>query len=313
MNNPLLTVVVTTYKRDKFLKEALLGILDQNYKNIEIIVIDDNPDKNDSSTKKVVTEIANERKFTQVRYIKNEKNIGMSNGHKIGFSNARGKYIVFHDDDDYYTDPDWFESAVSIMMADSDISFVGGRSYAFSEENIEEDKLELFGKIKSKKYLQEFTVIGKPLSTFAAIFDIEKLKEAKFEDMLIANDTTIYLRSLLRGDGFLTDKFIGMYRVHSNSLTKSINANVLLLHIDEKENLLKDLNWTTLEKDDFYLKQAEMNLGYYILRNANPDYGVVFEWISGKQKKYRRKLKLITLKFIVKKQTYELFKNLHKK
>ncbi|MGB2524422.1 glycosyltransferase family 2 protein [Leuconostoc suionicum] len=311
MNKPLLTVVVTTYKRDEFLKSALRGILTQRYEQLEVIVIDDNPDQYSHSTETAVKKISEEGKVP-IKYIKNKENLGMSNGHQLGFSEANGQYIVFHDDDDYYIDDNWFDNAINIMAKDPELSFVGGRSFAFSATGKVMDNLSSFGKIESKRYLQEFTTIGKPLSTFAAIFDKRKLEEAGFGSMLIANDTTIYLRSLLRGGGFIIDEFIGMYRVHSNSLTKSIDADTLLLHIDEKEKLLSELNWTLAEKNIFYLKQSEMNLGYYILRNNQPEYKKVFNWINQKPKKNRKKLKLIASKFIVKKYFYQFCKTAQK-
>lgn len=307
IKTPLLTVVVTTYKRDVFLKLALSKILEQNYDFLEIIIIDDNPNQNSNSTKNVVNEFVG-RNNAQIKYIKNTKNIGMSNGHKLGFSAAQGKYIVFHDDDDYYTDPEWFNKAVNIMLADPELSFVGARSFAFTEDEKKEDNLSQFGKINSKEYLKNFTIIGKPLSTFAAVFDINKLESAKFNSMLVANDTTIYLRALLCGGGYLLNEFIGMYRVHNNSLTKTIDADTLLLHIDEKEMMLSELNWNSSEKNDFYLNQSKMNLGYYILRNANPNYRKVFRWINKKSKKNRNKLRLIVIKFVIKKFIYQILR-----
>ncbi len=307
IRSPLLTIVVTTYKRDVFLKLALSKILEQNYDSLEIIVIDDNPNQNSNSTEKVVNEFVGGNN-AQIKYIKNKKNIGISNAHKLGFSEAQGKYIVFHDDDDYYTNAEWLTKAVNIMVADPELAFVGARSFAFTENEKREDNLSCFGKINSKEYLKNFTTIGKPLSTFAAVFDTSKLEAANFNNMLISNDTTIYLRALLCGGGYLLNEYIGMYRVHKNSLTKTIDADTLLLHIDEKELILSELKWNSSEKNDFYFNQSKMNLGYYILRNANPNYRKVFGWINKKPRKTRNKLRLIVIKFIAKKFMYQFIK-----
>ncbi|VTU65450.1 CDP-glycerol glycerophosphotransferase [Lactobacillus brevis] [Leuconostoc pseudomesenteroides] len=107
-------------------KHSELLTYEQNYDFLEIIVIDDNPNQNSNSTEKIVNEIVGGNN-AKIKYIKNKKNIGISNAHKLGFSEAQGKYIVFYDDDDYYSNAEWLTKAVNIMVADPELAFVGAR------------------------------------------------------------------------------------------------------------------------------------------------------------------------------------------
>lgn len=94
----LVTVVITTYKRSDKIENAIISVIKQTYKNIEIIVVDDNALLEDEreKTKKIV------EKYKQVKYIQNDKNLGGALSRNVGIENAKGKFIAFLDDDDKY-------------------------------------------------------------------------------------------------------------------------------------------------------------------------------------------------------------------
>ncbi|MEN8078821.1 glycosyltransferase family 2 protein [Clostridioides difficile] len=96
----LVSVIIATYKRDLSLKNAIDSLMKQTYKNIEIIVVDDNANKvwND----KIKEIIDNCEKIHPIIYIKNEKNKGSAETRNIGIKEAKGEYITFLDDDDIY-------------------------------------------------------------------------------------------------------------------------------------------------------------------------------------------------------------------
>lgn len=97
----LVTIVIPTYKRGDRLGVAIQSILDQDYPNIEVIVVDDNdPEGNDRSITEGVmnTFFKDER----IKYIKHEKNLGGAAARNTGIFNSKGKYIGFLDDDDIF-------------------------------------------------------------------------------------------------------------------------------------------------------------------------------------------------------------------
>lgn len=99
-NNSLVSIVVATYKRDLSLKNALESLINQTYKNIEIIVIDDNANEEwNKKVKRIIDEISNK---SNIIYVKNEKNKGSAKTRNIGIDKANGEYITFLDDDDIY-------------------------------------------------------------------------------------------------------------------------------------------------------------------------------------------------------------------
>ncbi len=97
--NDLITIIITTYKRSNLIENAIKSIINQTYKNIEIIVVDDNADNVDErrKTESIV------KKYNNIIYIKNKKNLGGALARNEGIKRAKGKFIAFLDDDDEYT------------------------------------------------------------------------------------------------------------------------------------------------------------------------------------------------------------------
>lgn len=93
------SVVVATYRRDDSLKSAVESLLNQTYKDVEIIIVDDNADK-DWNFK--VNMLVSEFQDKNIVYIQNKKNKGSAETRNIGIKAATGEYVTFLDDDDIY-------------------------------------------------------------------------------------------------------------------------------------------------------------------------------------------------------------------
>ena len=106
----LVSVIIPTYKRAVYLKRAINSVLAQTYKNIEIIIIDDNDPisvyrrDNENMLKEFVEK-------NKVIYIKHPKNMNGATARNTGIKNAKGKYITFLDDDDYF-----FNNRIEIIV-----------------------------------------------------------------------------------------------------------------------------------------------------------------------------------------------------
>ncbi len=95
MNNELVTVIVPYYKHEQFVEECIFSILNQSYKNIELIVIDDgSPD--DGWVK--IAQLAEEYGFSFVR----KENEGLCKTLNLGLKLAKGKYFCAIASDDVF-------------------------------------------------------------------------------------------------------------------------------------------------------------------------------------------------------------------
>ncbi len=105
--NSLVSIIIPTYGRAESLITAVQSVINQTYKHIEIIVVDDNGlnTENQLKTKKKITPL--QSKFPALHYIPLDKNRGGSFARNTGVGYAKGKFICLLDDDDA-----WFPTKV---------------------------------------------------------------------------------------------------------------------------------------------------------------------------------------------------------
>lgn len=93
--NDLISVIVPIYKVEKYLNTCIDSIINQTYKNLEIILVDDGSPDN---CPKICDEYA--KKDARIKVIHSE-NRGVSSARNIGLDNVSGKWVVFIDADDW--------------------------------------------------------------------------------------------------------------------------------------------------------------------------------------------------------------------
>lgn len=110
----LLSVIIPVYKVEKYLDECVFSIVQQSYRNLEIILIDDgSPDESGQKCDEWA------KKDNRVKVIHTE-NGGAGKARNIGFEASTGKYISFVDSDDYLS-PYMYEILLEYLKNDIDI------------------------------------------------------------------------------------------------------------------------------------------------------------------------------------------------
>jgi len=107
---PKVSVVIPTYKRPEILCRALDSVLKQDYKDYEILIIDDN---GKGSEIQLATEELLKKKYKdkRIKYNINEKGLGGGGARNEGIKKGSGEYIAFLDDDE-----DWLEGKLSAQV-----------------------------------------------------------------------------------------------------------------------------------------------------------------------------------------------------
>lgn len=90
---PLVSVIIPTFNRAELVREAVLCVLEQSYRNLEIIVVDD---ASTDSTGEVIQAIDDAR----VNYVRLDRNSGPSGARNAGVRSATGNFVSFLDSDD---------------------------------------------------------------------------------------------------------------------------------------------------------------------------------------------------------------------
>ena len=115
---PTVSVVIPTYNRSKLLREALGSVLEQTYKDLEVIIVDD------CSSEQAHLENAKTKELdNRVRYMYRRKNGGVAAARNDGIQMARGRYVAFLDDDNVWS-PQKLEKQVQLISLDEDLAVV---------------------------------------------------------------------------------------------------------------------------------------------------------------------------------------------
>ena len=133
MNQPLVSVVMTTYNGEQYLEAQLESLIAQSYKNIEIIICDD---FSTDGTKDVIKEFAAADK--RISYFFNEVNLGVNKNFEQGFLKAKGDFIAISDQDDIWL-PEKIEHQMSLFSPE-EIQLVHSISVRFSGEKLPTEK-----------------------------------------------------------------------------------------------------------------------------------------------------------------------------
>ncbi len=280
----MISIIIPTYNRKEKLFECVNSILTQTYQNFEILIVDD------GSTDNTKDYILENIKDHRVLFFTNKNNSGAGFSRKFGYNESKGDYIIFMDDDDYYIDDNYFENAVS-FFEDSNIDILCSNSFVkYEKENLYSFKsLNIVDNISCYEYLKKFMIYyDKPNSTFSAIFRKNSLENAKFNDVDMVNDASIYMRGLLNtGNVKFYENVIGVYRIHDKNITNNISPEFLIDNLEEKYKVFKIIKnkYSNKVTKNWINAQISLTLKYYI-NGTNPkktEINKVYNWIKNRE------------------------------
>jgi glycosyltransferase involved in cell wall biosynthesis len=140
----LVSIVIPTFKRAHAVRQAIISVKCQTWINWELIIVDDNDPESQArkDTQLVMAEFLSDPKII---YIEQEGNFGACKARNTGLEQAKGKYVAFLDDDDF-----WLESKLEkqvlqlektgadLCYSDMDLEYQGRKKYykCLSSENL---------------------------------------------------------------------------------------------------------------------------------------------------------------------------------
>ncbi len=152
-DNPLVSVILPTYNRGYIIERAIKSVLNQTYKNLELIIVDDGSTDN---TEEIVKSIEDKR----IIFLKHKKNKGASSARNTGIKNSKGEYISFIDSDDVWF-PLKLEKQINIFRKISDEYGVVFSSFFYIR--YDGQKLILpghFSEKKLKNIMERFNIVN---------------------------------------------------------------------------------------------------------------------------------------------------------
>ena len=228
MKNPLVSVIVPTYNGEKFITQTLESIINQDYENLEIIVVDDVSKDNTVEVAKKILENSG-RNFQLVKRTVNGRQSAARN---TGLKASNGEYVIFFDHDDLAE-----KNFVSSLLREAenknaDLVFCGIRLFYKNENRYKDDyDPSAFNKILGIPENYLLTSLKKNLefcTVWNFIFkkDFIKKNHLKFpEDCFIFEDTEFILKAIALSSRMShVNGMLYNYVMHETQQTRSDKA-----------------------------------------------------------------------------------------
>ena len=261
-----ITVIVPVYNVEHYLEKCLDSLIDQTYKNLEIIVVNDGSTDNSGT---ICQEYA--QKDDRIVYIEKE-NGGLSDARNVGLDKMTGSYVTFVDSDDW-VESDYVEVLYNkLIESQADVSV--GNYYSYNEDermyyfHINGDSY--YEKVYDNVSIFENLYESKEMKNFALISACGKLYKAKLFDYIRFD------RGKLGEDGYMNQKLyllvqkviyinqgLYAYRQRSGSITKTWTEKWMHALVDamsERITLLANMGYPLEKHLAVYRQMLEVSL-----------------------------------------------------
>ena len=244
----LFSVIIPIYNVESYIEKCVNSVIDQDYKNIEILLINDGSKDNS----KLICE-KKDKEDSRIRFI-NKQNGGLSSARNTGLDNATGDYILFLDGDDYWDDKEALSKINrNLQNSKADIVTFGLKKmfedtgeieetkYVFNRENVDFDS-----KKNTLSYLVKNNLYISSACNKAVRKSIIDKYNLRFEDKALSEDIEWSAKLLLYSNVIdVIESPFYIYRQRNHSIThtlKLINIEYLVKHIETCIDLCKNEN-----------------------------------------------------------------------
>ena len=209
----LVSVVIPAFNSSDYIKRAINSVLNQTYKKIEIIVVDD------GSTDNTEEILSNYIKKKEIIYLK-KKNGGPASARNLGIEKSRGNYIAFLDSDDI-----WEKTKIKKQL---EVIYKKPKSIIFTAryfiDSKQEDSCRVYSGKITKHLIKHNFIINSSVLIPAEILKNNLLNEGK--RFFGIEDYELWLRlSPMYNFEYLPEKLVG-YTIHNDQITQKDKAQV---------------------------------------------------------------------------------------
>lgn len=265
INNPLVSICIPAFNAENFIKRTLESVLNQTYRNIEIILTDD---CSKDSTVSIINSFSDKR----ICLYQNENNLGVEKNWNKALKLSKGKYCKMMGADDILY-PTCLDEQISIFQNPNNNNVV----LVSSHKNVinEDDKLLMTrrfpgngkynGIIAFKKSLRRGTnLIGEPV---AGLFRKEILDKTGYYngENLYAIDIDLWSRMLKHGHLYVVDKVLYAFRISKKSLSTNMGLSQIKFFNVFVDKIFEDKEFGLNNIDRFLAKSMAIAMG--IVRN----------------------------------------------
>ena len=220
-NKPLISVVMSVYNGAEYLNEAIKSILDQNYSNLEFIMINDGSTDNSFE---IMSSFDDDRII-----IIDQENKGLTKSLNIGVAKAKGEYIARQDADDISL-TDRFENFLKYQKRNTNVDIYSTPAFIIDENG--EVKKTIPNYFRRNGFSQELLNYSNSMIHGTLIVKADIIKEYKYnEEFRYSQDFELYHRLIYNGYNISYDDSNISYqlRIHKNSISRRNREEQIVL------------------------------------------------------------------------------------
>jgi glycosyltransferase involved in cell wall biosynthesis len=254
MNFPRISIVIPSYNQGQFLEETILSVINQQYSDLELFVVDGG--SNDNSVDII-------KKYeSHIKWWVSEKDKGQSNAINKGFSRSTGDILTWLCSDDLLTPGSLKIVASNFSSANEKIGLIHGGAIVFSSDQTKETRF-IYQTLCKEAYLSGM-VFPQP----AAFFRRSYLTQVGLldESLHYGMDYDLFQRLSLVCDFLPVNNVFAKYRLHSQSKSVSESNRFITDWKKSYINMCKNLSWSReisyLEETGLFKKEIKYTKPY---------------------------------------------------
>ncbi len=220
MTEGLVSIIMPSYNTAKYIAKSIQSVLNQTYKDWELLIVDDcSTDNTDEVVKPFLVD-------SRIKFFKNEHNSGAAVSRNKAMREAQGEWLAFLDSDDLWL-PSKLEKQLKFMK-DNDCVF----SYHEYDKIDEGDKslgIHVSGpKVVTKRRMYHYDYIG----CLTLMYSVKAMGLIQIKDIKKNNDYAILLQACKKAKCFLLKENLALYRVRKKSISHDKLSKKLKSHYD---------------------------------------------------------------------------------
>ncbi len=252
-----ISILMTVFNAEKYLKKSIKSILEQEFKNFEFIIVDDFSTDNSQN---IIKNLNDER----IKFYSLKKRFGRTKALNFGLTKCSSSFVAIQDADDI-SHPDRLKICLEKLNYDKSIGLIG-TNFSFIdsrdiEETIPNNLFKLRKKIENLKFINFI-----PHSSI--IFDRNRLEKNIFYDtsFIYAQDYHLILRYLKDSKISLLDEKLVQIRKHEDNMTN--NKQIKKIRINENLRLLEyslnNFTMNSFERRKIFIYKIKNKLSLFI-------------------------------------------------
>ena len=256
----------------KYLRHSIASIINQTYKNWELIFWDN---QSSDESKKILKSFKDKR----IKYYKSLRFLNLYNARNCAIKKSKGKYLAFLDTDDWWM-KNKLKKQVKKILINKNKKLIFTNSFIYDQITKKKKiyiKKGLFNSNITQNLLDNYSI-----SLLTVLVSKDEFRKNKFNSKLnIIGDFDYFIKLSLRSEIDYIDETLAYYRVHNENFSKQkLNLYILELKnwITNNGPLFEEKNYSLI-KLKLYLKKLQLKYFFKITKiNFNKTLGRVVQW-----------------------------------